>query len=157
MLPAALATASRRRQLFVTEHGVKWRKVGVCAQDEDAIEFSILFGFGIIDGEAILTGRCEEAAITSALSPFLTWIKFERLRSLGPVRHEPAAEYKMLFRKGLSGYVAQRRAKVVGNRIGKRFQFLVRLFEFVAHATKIVLDSAPNEATIAAHITKMKK
>jgi hypothetical protein len=52
------------RQLFVTEHGIKWREVGVCAQDEDAIESGILFGFGIIDGGAILTGRCEEAAIT---------------------------------------------------------------------------------------------
>src|SRR3974390_208800 len=80
------------RQLFVTEHGVKRRKVGICAQHEDAIEFGILLGFGIIDGEAILTGRCEEAAITGVADErliALLELPFERGQDRGTTGGSP--------------------------------------------------------------------
>jgi hypothetical protein len=41
-LASELTTPDQSRR---SEHGIKRREIGVCAQHEDAIEFGILFGF----------------------------------------------------------------------------------------------------------------
>ena len=75
-------------KLLVAEHGIKRRKVGIGAQNEDAIELGILLGLGMIDDEAILAGRCEKAAIAGIaderLVAFLE-LPFERSQDCGAI------------------------------------------------------------------------